>query len=530
MPSIRSGFGSDFVLKSEKIGIGSTTPTSAFDVAGAIKGDFAVTGVATLTSYGGFVAQNQHINKASSIGFATVGLQTAGAATGVGATHVANQYYETETGFTDLGGVHHGDDQYFNTLSEDLIVEDGQILNITNTEMVGFTTIGEYDPHTHASYVCAGSLEQVSVTGHFSVPNGGTNERQETPIEGTVRFNTDLATLEFFNGVEWRQFTYIQQSGSGRCLLGGGTGPGTPHSDVIQSLNIHTTGNTTNFGTLSVDRDGLIAVSSPIRGVFCGGASVPSTPTGSDVIDYVAFSSGGNAVDFGNLQQNTRYPIGGGNGVRALISGGQAPGYTTMINAINITTLGNAVDTGGEYTGSQSLSQAVYNNQRMIMASGFSEDTPNFQNNDNTSNIIETIIITSSGSSVDWGSELYFRSGTGVSNSTRGIIGCGRNNTGVSGVPQMLYTTIESSGHFVSFGDLSQTRSACFRGASCTLTRGVFAGGATPTRLNVIDYVQFSTLGNAIDFGDLTGQADDGPINFGGTVSNAHGGLGLGGF
>ena len=125
MPSIRSGFGSDFVLKSEKIGIGSTTPISVFDVAGSIKGDFAIAGVATLTSYGGFVAQNQHINKASSIGFATVGLQTgAGIVTSV-------QYYETETGFTNLGGVHHGDDQYFNTLSEDLVIDDGQILNLS---------------------------------------------------------------------------------------------------------------------------------------------------------------------------------------------------------------------------------------------------------------------------------------------------------------------------------------------------------------------------------------------------------------
>ena len=66
-----------------------------------------------------------------------------------------HQYYETTTEFTDLGGVHHGDDQYFNTLSEDLIIDDGQILNITNTAMSGVTTIGEYDPHTHQSYVCA---------------------------------------------------------------------------------------------------------------------------------------------------------------------------------------------------------------------------------------------------------------------------------------------------------------------------------------------------------------------------------------
>ena len=177
MPAIRSGFGSDFVLKNEKIGIGSTTPTSALDVAGAIKGDFAITGVATLTSYGGFVAQNQHINKASSIGFATVGVGT------------FQQYYEIETGFTDLGGVHHGDDQKFNTLSEDLIIDDGQILNITSIDMVGVTTIGEYDPHSHESYVCAGSLEQVSVTDHFSVPSGGSNDRQSF-IEGTVRVET----------------------------------------------------------------------------------------------------------------------------------------------------------------------------------------------------------------------------------------------------------------------------------------------------------------------------------------------------
>ena len=179
------------------------------EVAGTLKGDFQITGVTTLTEYSGFVAQQQHINEPSTIGFSTSGIGS------------FQQYYETETGYIDLGGVHHGDDQRFNTLSEDLVIDDGQILNITNTDMVGGTTIGEYDPHTHSSYVCAGSLEQVSVTDHFSVPNGGTNDRQLTPIEGTVRFNTDLNTLEFFNGNEWRQFTY-NQGQSGRAVFGGG--------------------------------------------------------------------------------------------------------------------------------------------------------------------------------------------------------------------------------------------------------------------------------------------------------------------
>ena len=191
MPTIRIGFSSDFVLNNNRVGLGTTVAAGGnLDVDGAIKGNFSVTGVATLASYGGLVAQKQQVDKQAAIGFGTVGVGT------------FQQYYETETGFTDLGGVHHGDDQYYNTLSEDLVIDDGQILNITNTEMVGRTTIGEYDPHNHSSYVCAGSLEQVSVTDHFSVPNGGTNDRQETPIEGTVRFNDDLNTLEFFNGNE----------------------------------------------------------------------------------------------------------------------------------------------------------------------------------------------------------------------------------------------------------------------------------------------------------------------------------------
>ena len=146
MPNIRIGFSSDFVLKNGVVGLGTTVGSTTDGKLeldnGDLRANLSVSGVATLTAYGGFVAQKQHVNKPAAIGFGTVGLQTAGVGT-------AYQYYETETEFTDLGGVHHGDDQYFNTLSEDLIIDDGQILNITNTAMVGVTTIGEYDPHTH---------------------------------------------------------------------------------------------------------------------------------------------------------------------------------------------------------------------------------------------------------------------------------------------------------------------------------------------------------------------------------------------
>jgi len=286
MATIRVGFGSDFKVSDSKIGIGTANPTALLEVSETAKADFNITGVATLTAYGGFVAQNQHVTEPAAIGFATISVGT------------FQQYYETETGFTDLGGVHHGDDQRFNTLSEDLIIDDGQILNITNTDMVGVTPIGEYDPHSHSSYVCAGSLEQVSVTGHFSVPNGGINERQSF-IEGTVRFNTDLATLEFFNGVEWRQFTY-NQGQSGRGVFAGGydfTNPGQNYRSTIEFIQISTLGNTSNFGDLLEPKRLSSGCSSSTRGLNSGGL----TPSTIDRIEYVTIASTGNSIDFGNL-------------------------------------------------------------------------------------------------------------------------------------------------------------------------------------------------------------------------------------
>ena len=51
-------------------------------------------------------------------------------------------------------------------------------------------------------------------------------------------------------------------------------------------------------------------------------------------------------------------------------------------------------------------------------------------------------------------------------------------------------------------------------------TRGVFATGyASPTMVNVIDYITIASTGNAIDFGDVaTATSTDGQ-------SDSHGGL-----
>ena len=501
MPTIRIGFSSDFVLNNNRVGLGTTVAAGGkLDVDGTIKGNFSVTGVTTLASYGGFVAQKQQINKPSTIGFATVGLNTAGAAIGVGATQVANQYYETETGFTDLGGVHHGDDQYFNTLSEDLVIDDGQILNITNTDMVGVTTIGEYDPHNHSSYVCAGSLEQVSVTGHFSVPNGGTNDRQETPIEGTVRFNTDLNTLEFFNGNEWRQFTY-NQGQSGRGVTGGGLD--SANLTRIDYITISSTGNAKNFGDLTVARNQLGACASSTRGIFAGGQ--PNT----DTIDYITIASEGNAIDFGNTSSTRQDAKGVSSSTRGVFGGGFTPGPTTAVNVIDyieIATVGNALDFGDLATagyGSASCGSPILG----IFLGG----------NPARNQIIESITIASKGNSVDYGECDETQYSAGCSNSVRGIF-FGNSPYRRS----MQYLNITTNGNSIEFGDAHEAgeSSAC-----ASPIRGVCMSGRSATSpnppVNDISYVEIASLGDALDFRDLTGI-----VRLPASLSDSHGGLG----
>lgn len=64
------------------------------------------------------------------------------------------------------------------------------------------------------------------------------------------------------------------------------------------------------------------------------------------------------------------------------------------------------------------------------------------------------------------------------------------------------YVDYVSLGNAIDFGDLSVSRTTA--GACASSTRGVFGGGSTGADSLVIDYVTFVTLGNATNFGNLT--------------------------
>ena len=106
----------------------------------------------------------------------------------------------------------------------------------------------------------------------------------------------------------------------------------------------------------------------------------------------------------------------------------------------------------------------------------------------------------------------------GVSSNTgagaRGVFGGGNAPTATNVIE---YITISTLGNVIDFGDLTQARAGI---AACSSSiRGVFGGGYSPS-INVIDYITILSAGNATDFGDLT-QARHQVAG----LSNGHGGL-----
>jgi hypothetical protein len=119
-------------------------------------------------------------------------------------------------------------------------------------------------------------------------------------------------------------------------------------------------------------------------------------------------------------------------------------------------------------------------------------------------NVIEYITISSTGNVVDFGDLSVGKSGlTACSNSTRGVFGGGTTPTpALTRFNVIEYITISSTGNAIDFGDLSVDK---FNLSACSSsTRGIFAGGRTPTLLNVIEYITISSTGDAVDFGDLS--------------------------
>ncbi len=450
MPTFRSNRSDDLVLKDGNIGINSSSPTAKLDVVGDVKDINAnVTGVATFSSYSGYLKSNQNI--------------------------VDNINVKNSSG----------------TLSGEIIVGSGKTLTVSESSEVG-----------------QGNILSLKVSNTFTPPVGSSDERPSAPQPGSLFYNKDFRTIEYWDGNFWIKVDNTTRSGRG--VFAGRHAPS--FIATIDYIQIPTIGNAVSFGDLT---DGVQArsggYSDGTRGVFCGG----SKPGFTDDCDYITIPSAGNGIDFGNLTSARDFVSSCSSSTRGITAGGRSGSPATAQNIIEyaeIKTLGNHIDFGD-------LSVATH-----IAATGSSPTRAVWAGGGNASDVtistIQSVNIGSKGNAIKFGDlTVKLRPGSGgCSNSVRALF-AGGYTPGVK-FDNIDVLNIASGGNAVDSGNLDRLLYSPMGVAS--QTRAVWGGGQdNSAKINNIQYVNISTLGNAADFGDLIL-----PGRAGGTASDSHGGLG----
>ena len=378
------------------------------------------------------------------------------------------------------------------TLSGEIVVGSG----LTMTVGTGATT-------------SQGTVDALKVYDMFQPPSGGTNQRPPSKT-GALFYNFDFKTIEFFDGNSWNQVDNVKRGNRG--IIGGGYDTAQPANVTsIEFVNIASRGNGQNFGDLISSSYSQAGSASEIRGIVSGKNGY------SDEIEYITIASGGNGIDFGNMSASKgSHTAACNSSTRSIFSGGYiSPGASSnILDYVEIMTIGNALDFGDLVEpryGLTSFSSPV----RGVCAGGRNHpagDSPL------GTRMIDFFVIASKGNATRFGDLLAkhsYMSSTG--NSTRGVIGAGNDN------PSSLlsFVSIASEGNSIFFGDLNYSGGGVNQGNCSSSTRGLFAAGGNPAKVNTIDAITIQSAGNAIDWGDLSVKRG---YPFG--LSDSNGGLG----
>ena len=360
-------------------------------------------------------------------------------------------------------------------------------------------------------YAGQGQIDSLKVYNTFTPPRGGTEERPTKAKPGQLYYNEDFKTIEFYDGDRWRQVDNTTRSGRG--VFAGGVNAAAD-SRVIEYINISSLGNSQNFGDLTVARYSGAGMSNSVRGVFGGGWA---TPLNNLDMHYVTIASEGNAIDFGADVTGGWGSQGTSSSIRGLAAGGSYPTGTNVIDTILFAT------TGVKYDYGDLAGNGLTNNYRGRGMTGCNSPTRSVffgGYNPAYTSVIESKLTASDGNTVFFGDLISkLRQISGLSSSTRGVIGSGTNQNS-NDINSIQYITISTFGNASYFGDLTVSRRGV--GAVSTQTRGVLAGGhISPVYTNAMDYITISSAGNAVDFGDLSQTKEQAN-----TASDSHGGLG----
>ena len=406
--------------------------------------------------------------------------------------------------------------------------------SISNARLVSgealYTT--DYTVPTHAFEVtegtqilCFNNPDSVIATSNagigtvFPLTASGdpTASSDSPPITRDLTYGTEFKGVTTFD----TQGYFVPPSGTttdrdrtgGRALSGGGSQPG--NTNAIEYFSITSQGNTFVFGDLTESRRGVGACASSTRGIFAGGGGSPN-PAFTNTIEFVTISSEGNSVSFGDLDDPRRNIEGLSSQTRGVFSGGSKPAIDNVIEFITIASLGDAQNFGDLQAGEDRVFlTTAESTTRGLFAGGYGGPSPL-----NGVNTIGYITIASTGDAQNFG-DLFTGSysNAGTSSNTRAVFAGGADGPGAGDMQNVIeYVTIATLGNAQDFGDLTGANEN-IRGTS-NKVRGVFAGGYQPGFTNTMQYITISSTGNAQDFGDLMSA-----ISQQGMCSDSHGGL-----
>jgi len=307
---------------------------------------------------------------------------------------------------------------------------------------------------------------------------------------------TDQEMTEFMNSLstEFNPSTPSSSTwGGDRGFSIGGRDTPEVRQSTIEYWDIATTGNTSDFGDLTVAKYDASAVSNGTTGLVMGG-----DPDGAStsVIEAFACATTGSASSFGDLTLPTRLGACVGDGTYGIYGGGLREPYAvdirSTIDYVTIATPGNATDFG-DLLNDKYNHTSTCDTTRGVFIAGSS-----------SSGSMEYITMATASNATAFGTLLT--SNPGNQNKTNGIIsnntrGCAAGGTYIA---EIEYITIQTLADSSDFGNLTTAR-GYFGGCSNPDTgRGIAIGGLNnPTVYTTLDYFDIATTGAATVFGDL---------------------------
>ena len=300
----------------------------------------------------------------------------------------------------------------------------------------------------------AGPRGRGVIAGGYNHPGGEKSQLQliEIATKGDATDFGDLNSIRYSGG---------GCSSSIRGIYVGGRkeSPFTLYTD-IQYITMSSQGGANEFGDISFFGTGVRAVSNNTRGLIFGGVeNITKSPTNTvnRNIEFINIASTGDGTGFGELTLGSFASGAASSPTRGINAGGQKSplpqGTLTISNVIEFmtfSTLGNAQDFGDLSLALRATSGAS-SETRAVFAGGYNASPIAYNQG---SNQISYITMASEGNGTDFGDLAMDTSfSTSVSNSIRGVFGDGPNSTALSNA--MDFITISTTGNASDFGDMA---------------------------------------------------------------------------